>query len=47
MGGGKRWQAFMRAWHRWRRDDVGMIRIDFPGFSGEDPLEEISWDEWF
>jgi hypothetical protein len=27
--------------------DVGLIRIDFPGFSGEDSLEPISWDEWF
>ena len=29
------------------RDDVGMIRIDFPGYSGEGKLEPISWDEWF
>lgn len=28
-------------------DDVGMIRIDFPGYSGEDSLEEISWDQFF
>src|SRR3954452_15081822 len=28
-------------------DDVGMIRLDFPGYSGADSLEEISWDEWF
>lgn len=27
--------------------DVGMIRLDFPGYSGEQSLEEISWDEWF
>lgn len=27
--------------------DTGMIRLDFPGFSGEDSLQEISWDEWF
>jgi hypothetical protein len=27
--------------------DVGMIRLDFPGYSGEGKLEEISWDEWF
>ena len=27
-------------------DDVGMIRLDFPGYSGEDMLEEISWDDW-
>src|SRR5581483_5644211 len=29
------------------KNDVGMIRLDFPGYSGEDSLEEISWDEWF
>jgi hypothetical protein len=29
------------------KDDVGMIRIDFPGYSGEDSLEEISWEEFF
>jgi hypothetical protein len=28
-------------------EDVGMIRLDFPGFSGAGKLEEISWDEWF
>jgi hypothetical protein len=28
-------------------DDVGMIRIDFPGYSGEQSLEPISWEEWF
>lgn len=28
-------------------DDPGILRIDFPGYSGEDSLEEISWDEWF
>ena len=29
------------------KDDVGIIRIDFPGFSGGDSLEEITWDEFF
>jgi hypothetical protein len=28
-------------------DEVGVLRIDFPGGSGEDELEHISWDEWF
>ena len=28
-------------------EDVGMIRIDFPGYSGEGKLQPISWDEWF
>lgn len=27
--------------------DVGMIRIDFPGFGGEGKLEPISWEQWF
>jgi hypothetical protein len=30
-----------------RDGDVGMIRLDFPGFSGEGSLETISGDEWF
>jgi hypothetical protein len=29
------------------KDDTGMIRLDFPGYSGKDSLQEISWDEWF
>src|SRR5947208_8232462 len=28
-------------------DDIGILRIDFPGFSGEGSLEEISWDDFF
>jgi hypothetical protein len=28
-------------------DDPGILRIDFPGYSGEGKLEEISWDEFF
>ena len=28
-------------------DDTGIIRIDFPGYSGAGKLEEISWDEFF
>jgi hypothetical protein len=28
-------------------DDVGMIRLDFPGFSGGDTLAPISWEQWF
>lgn len=27
--------------------DPGVLRLDFPGYSGEDELEEISWDEFF
>ena len=28
------------------KNDTGIIRIDFPGFSG-DKLEEITWEEFF
>lgn len=27
--------------------DVGLLRIDFPGYKGADSLEDISWDEFF
>ncbi|HUB31654.1 MAG TPA: ferritin-like domain-containing protein [Bryobacteraceae bacterium] len=29
------------------RGDIGIIRLDFPGYSGEESLESISWDDWF
>ena len=29
------------------KDDTGMIRLDFPGYSGSDSLQEITWEEWF
>src|SRR5690242_10916895 len=28
-------------------DEIGMIRIDFPGYSGEGKLKPISWEECF
>ncbi len=28
-------------------DDAGVLRIDFPGYSGEESLEPISWEEFF
>jgi hypothetical protein len=28
-------------------DQTGIVRIDFPGYSGGESLEEISWDEFF
>lgn len=28
-------------------DDPGLLRINFPGYSGDDRLEDISWDEFF
>jgi len=30
-----------------RGEDPGMLRIDFPGYSGAGSLEEISWEEWY
>src|SRR5437588_6458323 len=29
------------------RGDTGLLRIDFPGYSGEESLEPITWDEFF
>jgi hypothetical protein len=29
------------------KNEPGILRIDFPGYSGEDTLEEISWDDFF
>lgn len=28
------------------RGEVGVIRLDFPGYTGEETLEQISWEEW-
>jgi hypothetical protein len=30
-----------------RGDSAGVLRIDFPGYSGEGSLKPISWNEWF
>jgi hypothetical protein len=29
------------------KNDVGIIRLDFPGFTGSETLEPITWEEWF
>jgi len=29
------------------KSDPGMLRIDYPGYSGAKTLERISWDKWF
>jgi hypothetical protein len=29
------------------KGDPGMLRIDYPGFSGDETLQEISWEEFF
>ena len=28
-------------------DDPGVLRIDFPGYSGEETLERIDWETFF
>jgi len=28
-------------------DDPGILRLNFPGYSGGESLQEISWEEWF
>ncbi len=28
-------------------EDAGLIRIDFPGYTGQQSLERISWEEFF
>lgn len=28
-------------------EEPGLLRIDFPGYSGEDSLERISWEDFF
>ncbi|MDB6103565.1 MAG: 1,4-alpha-glucan branching enzyme [Gammaproteobacteria bacterium] len=28
-------------------DDSCLLRLDFPGYSGEGSLQTISWDRWF
>ena len=30
-----------------RDGEAGVLRIDFPGYSGAGSLEEISWEEFF
>jgi hypothetical protein len=27
--------------------DIGMIRLDFPGYGGGDALQSIPWEQWF
>ena len=29
------------------RGDAGLLRIDYPDYSGEETLERISWDDFF
>lgn len=36
-----------RGGHAARVKGTDLLRIDYPGFSGEERLEEISWEEFF
>jgi len=27
--------------------DIGVLRLDFPGYGGEETLQHIGWDDWF
>lgn len=29
------------------KNDTGILRLEFPGYTGEDKLQPISWDDWF
>ncbi len=29
------------------KGDPGILRIDYPGFSGQETLARMDWDEWF
>jgi hypothetical protein len=33
--------------HTGGKGDVGMLRLEFPGYGGGESLQEISWDDWF
>jgi hypothetical protein len=37
--------AVVRSTHQ--TESSGIIRLDFRGYSGEESLEEIEWNEWF
>ena len=40
------WPATVKGTER-GDEKAGMIRVDFPGYSGEGKLERITWDEFF
>lgn len=29
------------------KGDMGLLRIDFPGYSGKESLQHVDWDRWF
>jgi ferritin-like metal-binding protein YciE len=30
-----------------KKNDLGVLRLDFPGYTGQDKLQEIGWDQFF
>lgn len=30
-----------------KKGDLGVLRLDFPGYTGPEKLQEISWDDFF
>jgi hypothetical protein len=28
-------------------DEAGLLRVDYPGYGGEESLQEITWEEFF
>ena len=30
-----------------KKGGIGMIRLDFPGYTGADSLQPVEWDQWF
>ena len=40
------WPASVRGTSR-KQDPAGLLRIDFPGYRGEQRLRKISWDDFF
>jgi hypothetical protein len=30
-----------------KQGGVGLLRIDYPGYSGEETLEKVTWEEFF
>jgi hypothetical protein len=39
------WPACVKGTGGW--EDPGLLRIDFPGYSGEESLQKITWEEFF
>ena len=40
------WPAHVKGTER-GNESCGLLRIDFPGYSGAETLKKMSWDDWF